>query len=113
MAVTAAAGSASTSPGLTSPGVGSGLDINGLVSKLMAVDSLPLTALQQKETSYQSQLSAYGTLNSVFSSLQPEISTRETPTPFKAMSATLADTTMGTVAAGPTASAGTYSIDVS
>ena len=31
--------------GISSPGLGSGLDVNGLVTKLMAVEQQPLTAL--------------------------------------------------------------------
>ena len=30
---------------ITSPGIGSGLDINGIISKLMAVEAVPVDAL--------------------------------------------------------------------
>ena len=34
---------------ISSPGIGSNLDVNGIVSQLMAVEQKPLTALARKE----------------------------------------------------------------
>ncbi len=55
---------------LSSPGVGSGLDVNGIVSQLMAVEQKPLTQLQTKDSQVNAQISAYGTLSSSLSSFQ-------------------------------------------
>ena len=55
---------------LSSPGLGSGLDVSGLVSQLMALERRPLTALSTKEAKYQAQLSAYGSLKGALSSFQ-------------------------------------------
>ena len=49
---------------------GVNLDVQGLVSQLMQFESRPLQRLQQKESEYQSQLSAFGRLNSALSSFQ-------------------------------------------
>ncbi len=49
---------------------GVNLDVQGLVSQLMEVESAPLFRLQAKETEYQSQLSAFGRLKSALSSFQ-------------------------------------------
>ena len=49
MAVTLPAVSSNTSGTLSALGVGSGLDLNALVSKLMTVEQLPLTLLDQQE----------------------------------------------------------------
>ena len=49
---------------ITSTGLGSGLDINGLVSKIMAVEQQPLLALNQKEATYQGKLAAYNQVKS-------------------------------------------------
>jgi flagellar hook-associated protein 2 len=46
--------------GISSPGIGSGLDINGLVSKLMAAESAPLNNYDSKTADYQNKLQAYG-----------------------------------------------------
>ncbi len=49
---------------------GVNLDVQGLVAQLMQVESAPLTRLQEKESEYQSQLSAFGRLKSALSSFQ-------------------------------------------
>ena len=55
---------------VTSLGVGSGLDLQGMLTKLMAVEQQPITALQTKQASYQSRISALGTLASGLTALQ-------------------------------------------
>lgn len=105
--------SSPTSGPLASLGVGSGLDINSIVSKLMAVEQLPMTALQTKEASYQAKLSAYGTLTSSVSSLQSSLDALKASTLYSKLSATSSD---GTVLSGTTANSaattGTHSINV-
>ncbi len=49
---------------------GVNLDVQGLVSQLMQVESVPLQKLQAKESQFQSQLSAFGRLKSALSSFQ-------------------------------------------
>ncbi|MBR0564543.1 flagellar filament capping protein FliD [Azoarcus sp. L1K30] len=56
--------------GITATGVGSGLDIESLVSQLMTIESRPLSILANKEASYQAKLSGYGQIKSALSSLQ-------------------------------------------
>lgn len=53
---------------------GSNLDINGLVQKLMEVESQPLVKLKQKEVTVQAKVSAYATLLSSVSSLKSSVS---------------------------------------
>ena len=64
----------SSTGSLSSPGLGSGLDVNAIVSKLMAVESQPLTALASKEASYQARITAFGTLKGGLSALQTALS---------------------------------------
>ena len=49
---------------LSAPGIGSNLDVNSMVSQLMAIERRPLTLSQTREATVQSQLSAYGILKS-------------------------------------------------
>ncbi len=49
---------------------GVNLDVQGLVSQLMEVESRPLQRLQAKENEFQSQLSAFGRLKSALSAFQ-------------------------------------------
>lgn len=54
---------------ISAPGVGSGLDVNSIVSQLVAIEKQPLTQLQSKATTFQSQLSLYGKVKSQASAL--------------------------------------------
>ncbi len=57
---------------ISSPGIGSGLDVKTIVSQLMAVEQAPLTKLTTQATSYQSKLSAFGQLKSQMANLQDQ-----------------------------------------
>jgi flagellar hook-associated protein 2 len=55
---------------ISSAGIGSGLDVNSIVSQLMAIEKQPLTALQTKATTIQSTVSEYGKIKSAVSTLR-------------------------------------------
>ena len=57
-------------PSISSPGIGSGLDISGIVSKLVALERQPLVQLQRAASSVQSRLSLYGQVTSQLSTLE-------------------------------------------
>ena len=97
---------------LSSPGIGSGLDINGLVSQLMALEQRPLSLLNTKEAKLQAQLSAYGSLKGALSSFQSAVAALATPARFTAVKASVADGTIFSASAAATASASSYSVEV-
>lgn len=98
---------------ITSPGVGSGLDVNGLVTKLMAVEQLPVTALNTQEAGDQAKISAYGTLSSSVASLKTAVDALKDTSLYAKNSATSSDSTVFGATANTVAKAGTYSITVS
>ena len=55
---------------ISSAGVGSGLDVQSIVTQLMNIEKQPLTQLQTKASSLQTKLSAYGSVKSGLSGLQ-------------------------------------------
>jgi flagellar hook-associated protein 2 len=55
---------------LSSPGIGSGLDVNGIVSQLMALERRPIQQLESASSRYQTQLSAFGKLQSAMTTLR-------------------------------------------
>ena len=55
---------------ISSPGIGSGLDINSIITQLVAVEKVPLTKLQTEATSLQTKLSTYGKVQSGLSTLR-------------------------------------------
>lgn len=97
---------------ISSPGIGSGLDIGGIIAKLMQVEAQPLSALQTKEASFQAKLSAFGSLKGALSSLQTAAQTLKNASTFTAKSASTSDATVATATAGSTASAGIYDIAI-
>lgn len=97
---------------ITATGTGSGLDINGMVSKLMAVEALPLQQLSVKEAGYQGQITALGSLKGAMGSFQTAMSGMSTAAQFNAVNATPADATVLTATAFSTAAAGSYAVNV-
>ena len=73
----------STTGTISSAGIGSGLDVNSIISSLMAVESLPLNALQAKATTLQTDLSAFGQVQSLVSALQDAAKPLFDPNQFK------------------------------
>lgn len=57
---------------ISSPGVGSGLDIKSIVSQLVALEQRPLTQLQTVASTTKAKLSAFGQLKSQFANLQDQ-----------------------------------------
>src|ERR1043165_9616906 len=95
---------------ISSPGIGSGLDINSIVAQLMTLEQRPLTALDTKEAQYQAQLTAYGSLKGALSTFQSAVAALATPDKFSTVRATVADSSVATVNAS-TATDGTYSLE--
>lgn len=99
---------------LASPGVGSNLDVNGIVSQLMALEKQPLTALTTKEISIQAKLSAYGTVKGALSSLQSAIKGLADASKFQTgKSASSSASDVLTASASNDAVNGSYSVEVS
>lgn len=55
--------------GLTAAGIGSGLDVESLISQMVTLQKSPLKALQSTASSLDTQISAYGKLKSLVSTL--------------------------------------------
>ncbi|MEW9899245.1 flagellar filament capping protein FliD [Chitinivorax sp. PXF-14] len=99
---------------ISSPGIGSNLDVNSIVSQLMAIEQQPLADLAKKEASFQSQISAYGSVKGALSSLQTAVQGLTDASKFQATkSASSSATDSVTATAGSSASNGSYSIEVS
>lgn len=96
---------------ISSTGIGSGLPVESLISQLMGVERLPVTALDKKEATSQAKLSAIGTLKSSLASLQTAAKAISTPAQ---MSPTKASVSMPTVLTATTGAgaAGSYDIEV-
>lgn len=98
--------------GISSPGIGSNLPINDIVSKLMAVESQPLQTLAKREAATQAKVAALGTLGAAVSSFKGSLSSLSSASTFQSISATAADTSIATGTATSTSVAGTYNLNV-
>lgn len=97
---------------ISSAGVGSGLDVSGIVSKLMAVEQQPITNLNKKEATFQAKISAYGSLKSALSGFQGALLGLTNASSFKSITATPADSSIVTASASSIAVAGSYALDI-
>jgi len=97
---------------MTAAGIGSGIDVNTMVSQLMAVEQRPVTLLQQQQASYQTQVSALGTLQSAVATLQSAMQGLANPATFEALSATSSNTSLLSATAASSAAPGNYSVSV-
>jgi flagellar hook-associated protein 2 len=97
---------------ISSPGIGSGLDVNSIVSGLMNVERQPLQVVAAKKTAYQSQVSAYGTLKSALSTFQTAASALASPTKFNAQNAISSNLTAFTATTNGKAGIADYAVSV-
>jgi len=59
--------------GISSAGIGSGLDVENIVTQLMAVEKRPLNKLQTQASTLDSKISAFGTIKSQLSALSDAV----------------------------------------
>lgn len=97
---------------ISSPGVGSGLDVQSIVSQLMALERRPLQALQQSKSTLDAQLSAYGRFRSAMSSFQTSLQDLKTLDAFQIYSATSSNTDALTATADSDAAIGTLDVQI-
>ena len=99
-------------PAITSLGIGSGLDINSMVSQLVALESRPLQAMRSAANSLQTQVSSYGQLSSLFGALQSAANKLTGSSLWTKSTATSSDDAAVSVVGGSTAAAGSYAVSV-
>lgn len=99
---------------ITASGIGSGLDVDSLVSQLVASERAPAdNRLNRSEALLQAKLSAFGSLKSALSTFQSSLSSLLKLSTFQARTATVSDAQILAVSAGTAAAAGNYNIEVS
>lgn len=99
--------------GLTSSGVGSGLDVKGIVDALVQADITPTkNRLDKQEASITTQLSALGQIKSALSNLQTSMIKLSNINQFYALKSSVSDTSILSASVNNDASAGQYQIEV-
>jgi flagellar hook-associated protein 2 len=98
---------------ITASGIGSGLDINSIVSQLVQAERGPQeTRLASKEALIQARLSAFGSLKSSLTTFQNSLSALKSADTFSKRSATSSDSAVFTATTTSAAAAATYTVKV-
>lgn len=97
---------------ITSAGLGSGLDVNSIVTQLVALEHQPVDQLQKEATKLQTKVSSYGKLQSAVSSLRDASVKLTNPSTWNATASTSSDSAAVNVTTDSTAATGSYSIAV-
>ena len=97
---------------ISSIGVGSGLDVESLISKLVAVESQPITQLKTAASSLQTKLSTYGKLQSGLASLRDAAAALAKTTTWGATTGSSSDSSAVAVATGTSTTAASYTVEV-
>jgi flagellar hook-associated protein 2 len=98
---------------ISSSGVGSGLDVAGLVKKLVEAEGAPKSLqLDKAEAKVQAKLSALGSLRSALASFRDTLTTLKDASKFQGRQATLSVPDFLSAAASATAVPGSYAVEV-
>lgn len=98
---------------ITSQGVGSSLDVAGIVRSLMQIERIPLDNLVDQKESLDAKISSLGSIKSALSSLETSLAGLKTGDSILANKAESSDTTIINATGTSGAVAGNYSIEVS
>ncbi|WP_088281814.1 flagellar filament capping protein FliD [Ideonella sp. A 288] len=97
---------------ISSAGLGSGLDVSGIVTQLMALERRPLQLLESQATNLNTKLSTYGKLQSYFSALRDKSNDLVSSTLWSATVAASTDAAAVKVSTGTNAATGSYAVEV-
>ena len=97
---------------ISSPGLGSNLDVNSIVTQLLNIERQPITVLDRREAGIQAKITAFGTLQGALSSFQTAALGLSDASKFLAYQASSSDITVASVSASSIATAASYALDV-
>jgi flagellar hook-associated protein 2 len=97
---------------ISTPGIGSGLDVNGIVNQLLALEKRPLQLLELKGNAIKSQISFVGQMQSRISGLQTAAQGLSLPSDWANRVATSSNADAVKVTANPGTPKNSYSVSV-
>lgn len=84
---------------MSSPGIGSNLDVKSIVSQLVALEKQPLSKLKLEASATQTKISTFGQIQSLVSALSDAASALNSVTGWNGVTASSSDSTMVSVSA--------------
>lgn len=97
---------------VSSLGIGTGVDLQTMLTKIMAAERSPIDALETKISATNSKISLYGTLKSKLDALQTAAETLQYPSRLSAVTASSSDSAVLGASATFTAAVGSYATEV-
>lgn len=99
-------------PTITAGGIATGLDVNSIISQLMALERKPLEALEQKQKAVEAQISAFGALKSALSTFSSAMAGLRDVGKFQPYAGSSSNEAAVGVSLGAGAGPGTFAVDV-
>jgi len=99
-------------PTITAGGIATGLDVNSIISQLMALERKPLDALEAKQKAVEAQISAFGTLKSALSTFSSAMAALTDVGKFQPYAGSSSSETVVGVSLGAGAGPGTFALNV-
>ena len=97
---------------ISSIGIGSGLDVNSIITQLVAIERVPLTKLKTEATSLQTKLTTYGKVQSDLSALRDASSALTRTDTWGQTTGTSSDPSAVAVTTSATTKTGNYTLEV-
>ena len=97
---------------ISAPGIGSGLDVNDIVAKLMAIERRPQQRLISQQTLINNQISALGRISSVLDTFKSAAAALSRPENLSSFVGELSDPSVARVTGSNNAVAGNHSLRV-
>ncbi len=97
---------------ISSIGVGSGLDVNSIITQMVAIEQVPLNTLKTEASALQTKITTYGKVQSYLSALRDASSALTRSDTWGATTGTSSDPSAVTVTTGTSTKAGNYTLSV-
>ena len=97
---------------ISSIGIGSGLDVNSIITQLVAIERVPLTKLKSEATSLQTKLTTYGKVQSDLSALRDASSALTRSDTWGQTTGTSSDPSAVTVTTSASTKTGNHTLEV-
>lgn len=97
---------------VSSLGIGTGVDLQNMLTKILAAERAPISRIDGQISSAKNKISVYGTINSKLDSFKTATETWQFPSRLSALGATSSETSVLSASANFSASVGSYTMEV-
>lgn len=99
--------------GIRFSGIGSGIDVDSIVTQLIQIEAIPLGRMQRQQVTLQAKQQLYSQFRASLVGLNAAASALNSASTFNPIKASSSKSEVATISAGSTATAGTYELAVS